>query len=839
MSGPVPIRTGAEAERWISGLESVQTRTDRDAVREILDAVRREGDSALLRLTERFDGVRPDSLRVPPERCRRALEKLDPVRRRALERARRNVERFHAAQRRTERIVEVEPGVRAWREFRPVERVGAYVPGGRAAYPSSLLMVTVPARIAGCREIVACSPPGPGGEPHEAILATAALLGVVELYAVGGAQAVAAMAYGTDTIPAVDKIFGPGSRWVNAAKLEVFGQVEIDLPAGPSEVAVWAGTAADPELVAAEMLAQAEHGEDSLAVAVLPDPSVAREVSSALERRLEEAPRAETAAAALAGSSILVTGDRQLGARWIDRIAPEHLVLLTEDPSADARRLSHAGSVFLGPHTPVACGDYASGTNHVLPTGRRARAAAGLGLDDFGKWVQFQEMDREGLEALGRTVETLAEWEGLPGHADSIRARELGDGGRTVAGGPGDAGDERVGEPPGGRADDDAGERRAPGKAGRIRRETSPPGRRPDPVARLVRPHLREVEPYTTARSQHLGGILLDANENALGPPTPGADAELRRYPDPRNEPLRSRLAGWLEVDPDRLWIGNGSDEAIDVLLRTLVEPGERVVVAVPTYGVYAARARTHAARVEEVRLDEGFDLDVDATLRASEGASLVLLCSPNNPTGNLLSEDRILALLERTEALVAVDEAYVEFSDRASLAGRAGAEGHRRLAVLRTFSKAWGLAAARVGYLVGSPALVGYMDRAGLPYPLSAPSRNAAAAALEHVGRMRERASRLRAERKRLRTRLEEVGLRVLPSDANFLLFFVDDPGAVQSDLAREHGVVIRDRSGLAGLTGGLRVTVGTREENDRFLEGLADVLGERAAEDREGGHV
>lgn len=343
-------------------------------------------------------------------------------------------------------------------------------------------------------------------------------------------------------------------------------------------------------------------------------------------------------------------------------------------------------------------------------------------------------------------------------------------------------------------------------------------------IRRLIRPHLHDVEPYTTARSQHLGGTLLDANENAFGPLAPDADPELHRYPDPTHRRLKGSLSERVGIPGERIWLGNGSDEAIDVLIRTLVPPDGRVVVAVPTYGVYAARAAVHGAEVVAARLDGDHDLDVERMADAAGDASLVFVCSPNNPTGNLLDRARILELVDRTRALVAVDEAYVEFSDRASLAPRAGAV--PRVAVLRTFSKAWGLAGARVGWLAAHPVLVRHLDRAGLPYPLSRPAARAAREALERADEMERRVRRTREERQRLRRGLRALGLTVAPSDANFLLFFVDDPAGVQRRLSAAHDVVVRDRSDLPGLEGALRVTVGTPEENGRFLEGLEEVL-------------
>lgn len=436
--GAIPVLAGGEARAWLDARDRAAAGSEtRAAVESILAGVRTGGDAALLAAAERFEGGRPAALRVPPERCRAALDALPPELRAALDRAAENIGRFHAAQRREEPPVEVMPGVRAWREFRPIERVGIYAPGGRAAYPSSVLMAAVPARLAGCRELVVACPAAPGGWPPDPVLAAAALVEADEVWAVGGAQAIAALAWGTETLRPVDKIFGPGGPWVNDAKLAAFGTVAVDLPAGPSEVVVWADAAAEPGWIAAELVAQAEHGPDSLAVAVLSDSGapaaalaaragLAAEATARALAGLAGGPTGASARESLAASAILVAGGDEEGAAWVNRLAGEHLAILRRDPRADLARVDHAGSVFLGPWAPVAAGDYASGTNHVLPTGRRARAASGLGLDDFGRWIQVQEIDRGGLAALGPAIEALATWEGLPAHAASVRARDAG-----------------------------------------------------------------------------------------------------------------------------------------------------------------------------------------------------------------------------------------------------------------------------------------------------------------------------------------------------------------------------------------------------------------------------
>ncbi len=426
----LPTLPEREAYAWARRPGSGDEGPAADEVRGILEAVRTGGDGALRELAARFDGAEHASLRVPATRCREALEALDAERRAALELARDNIALCHEAQRREEDPVETVPGVRLWREFRPIRRVGVYVPGGGAAYPSSLLMAAVPARIAGCAEVVVCSPVGPGGEPAAAVLAAAALVGVDELYAVGGAHAIAALAFGTESIRPVDKIFGPGGGWVNAAKLTVFDTVAIDLPAGPSEVVVWADASSDADRIAAELVAQAEHGPDSRCGLVLdgdsPDDleALATEVRVRLLERLDalRGKRREAAARSLADGAAFIVATEGDAVGWIDAMAPEHLAILTNEPRKRLALVSSAGAVFLGSTSPVAAGDYCTGANHVLPTGGRGRGTGGLDLDAFGRWISVQELSEDGLLRLMPAIETLAEWEGLPGHATSVRA---------------------------------------------------------------------------------------------------------------------------------------------------------------------------------------------------------------------------------------------------------------------------------------------------------------------------------------------------------------------------------------------------------------------------------
>ena len=390
----------------------------------IEEAVRTRGDEALRELTLRFDKADLASFEVPPAEWSAAYARLPADLREALATAAANVERFHRACLPRPVEVEVVPGLMAGRRLVPLRRVGVYVPGGRAAYPSTVLMCAVPAKAAGVAEVVVTTPPGPDGKVPDATLAACAAAGVDRVFAVGGAQAVFALAHGTRTIPRVDKVVGPGNAWVAAAKARVAGLVAIDAPAGPSEVLVLCDDRSDPELAAREMLAQAEHDPAAACVCVATSPEAAERVRAEVEALLKEAPRGDVVRAALASrGAVLVARDEAQACAFSDRYAPEHLVILTRDPRATLARVSDYGSAFLGPWSSVALGDYCSGPNHVLPTMGLARSYSGLSVDDFLRRPTHQEATREGLQRLAPTAERLATLEGLPNHAAAVRAR--------------------------------------------------------------------------------------------------------------------------------------------------------------------------------------------------------------------------------------------------------------------------------------------------------------------------------------------------------------------------------------------------------------------------------
>ncbi|WP_394151611.1 histidinol dehydrogenase [Vibrio maritimus] len=392
------------------------------AVTEVINQVRSEGDKALLDLTEKFDRVRPESIRVSADEIEAASARLSDNMKQALEQAYSNIAKFHKAQRPEALRVETQPGVVCEQVTRPINKVGLYIPGGSAPLPSTVLMLGVPSQIAGCRKVVLCSPPPIADE----ILYVAKLCKIDEVYNVGGGQAVAAMAYGTETVSKVDKIFGPGNAYVTEAKRQVsndFRGAAIDMPAGPSEVLVIADESADPDFVASDLLSQAEHGPDSQVVLVTPSPVIADQVTEAVKRQLKQLSRADIAEKALGSSLIIIAESLTQCVSISNYYGPEHLIVQTKSPRELLPLLDNAGSIFLGDWSPESAGDYASGTNHVLPTYGYTRTYSSLGLADFSKRMTVQELSADGLLGLAPTVVTMAEAEGLDAHKRAVTIR--------------------------------------------------------------------------------------------------------------------------------------------------------------------------------------------------------------------------------------------------------------------------------------------------------------------------------------------------------------------------------------------------------------------------------
>lgn len=397
------------------------------AVQAIMESVRERGDAAVREFSARFDGVESEELRVGPEEVAAAYDRVEPALLAALQRARENLEHFHRQQLPRDDMRELQPGIRTGRIWRPIDKVGLYAPGGKAPYPSTVLMLGVPALVAGCSQRALCIPPAPDGTLPPAMLAAADLVGIRDIFKIGGAQAIAALAFGTETVPQVYKIFGPGSIYVVAAKIWAASSglpLAIDCPPGPSEILIIADDTAPAAYVAADLLSQAEHGEDSAAMLLTTSERLAREVTEAMGQQLPTLPTADRIRAALDRyGMILIAEDLDACVCFTNAYAPEHLEIMTADPGTLSASITNAGSIFLGQYSPVTMGDYLSGTNHVIPTGGYARMFSPLSVDEFIKKLEVQELSRRGLQALRPALQALTSAEGFAAHQRAVDVR--------------------------------------------------------------------------------------------------------------------------------------------------------------------------------------------------------------------------------------------------------------------------------------------------------------------------------------------------------------------------------------------------------------------------------
>ena len=768
-----------EEKRELVGRPETDVAALRDVVQEVLQHVKADGDAAVRSYGKLFDHVEIDSLQVSQDELAAAECELPEDLKGAIRQAYENIRKFHAAQQQELPRVETCPGVTCWQKSVPIERVGLYIPGGTAPLFSTVLMLATPARLAGCSEIVLCTPPNRSGRVHPAILYAAQVAGVSKIFKAGGVQAIGAMAYGTETIPQVYKIFGPGNRFVMAAKQAVSQEgVAIDMPAGPSEVCVIADASARADFVAADLLSQAEHGSDSQVLLITTSESVLRQVESEVVSQLRQLPREAFAADALVHSRFVLVHDTEEAIALANLYAPEHLILQTADYEQLAERVVNAGSVFLGPYACESAGDYASGTNHTLPTHGYARAYSGVNIDSFNRKITFQHIAAEGIATIGHTVELMAEAEQLHAHKHAMTLR-MAEGFSSAE--PTSAGEGGRGLP--------------------------------------VRPNIARLEPYSSARNEYSGReahVFLDANENPYHAP-------LNRYPDPLQRELKAAIAVQKGVSADRIFLGNGSDEAIDLIYRCFARPGIDNVVAIePTYGMYKVCADINDVAYRPVLLDEHYQLSAARLLEACDAhTKVVWLCSPNNPTGNHLQADQIESVLRQFPGIVVIDEAYGEFSPRTSFCHRL--DEFPRLVVLSTFSKAWASAGIRLGMAFANEALITIFNKVKYPYNVSLLTQQAALKLLADMGEVERWAEIILSERPRMMQAVATLPFceAVFPTDANFFLTRVTDAQRVYDYLVGE-GIIVRNRTRVALCQNCLRITIGTPAENDELLDAL-----------------
>jgi len=825
-----------------------------EKVSEMLAALQENGWDEVCRMSKQFDGYAPEPALVSEEEMKEAAGQLPDSLKFAIAMAANNIKNFHASQAHQTNLVTQAPGITCYQKWMPIERIGLYIPGGTAPLFSTVLMLAIPAQIAGCRELVLCTPGNKEGKVHPSVLFTAAFCGITQIYRVGGVQAIASMAYGLGPVPKVDKIFGPGNSWVTMAKQLISRSgVAIDMPAGPSELLVVVDESANASFVAADLLSQAEHGPDSQVLLLTTSWELAEEVHNEVELQLTELPRKKIAEKALENSKLIVLADNVAIMKMVNQYAPEHLILATENYNELAEQVHHAGSVFLGPYSPESAGDYASGPNHTLPTSGYAKAYSGLSLDSFMKSVTFQELSAGGLQTIEPAIRLMALAEGLAGHARAANIRRDG---------------ETPAEPdnnPSPKKTDKTSKRREAEKEimhqfltyvnplnllyplnildpdsqinpqnllyRLVPEEPEVPVTKTNPIL-YVRPNIAAMVPYSSARDEFSSseGTFLDANENPN-------DTGLNRYPDPRQKELREAVAWVKGVEPTQVFLGNGSDEAIDLLIRIFCEPRmSRIITMSPTYGMYSVCAAVQDVQVDKVVLNPDFSLNTKEILDAVRfDTKMIFLCSPNNPTGIKVPLDEIQYLADRFNGILVVDEAYIDFAQGQSALNLI--KECRNIVVLQTFSKAWGLAGVRLGMAFADTEIIGIMNKVKYPYNVNVLT---AAKVLERIKSVREGVGAkqrnpdqdwrrgpdielILSERMRLAEGLKGMpGVeKVYPSEANFLLVKFSDPRMTYLYLV-DNGIIVRDRSTQVLCEGCLRITVGTPEENDKLFEVL-----------------
>ena len=784
------------------------------AVSAILADVQVRGDEALMDYTRRFDRLdvhEAAGLRLSQAELQAALDGLPALERQALERAAERIRRYHEHQRTSSWMYTEADGTRLGQRVLPLDRVGLYVPGGKAAYPSSVLMNAIPAQVAGVKELVMVVPT-PDGVRNPAVLAAACLAGIQEVYTIGGAQAVAALAYGTRSIRPVDKIVGPGNAYVAEAKRRVFGTVGIDMIAGPSEILVVSDGSVPADWVAVDLFSQAEHDEMAQAILISPDTAFLDAVAEAIARLLPGQPRRAVIGKSLADRGALIhVRSMQEAAELVNRVAPEHLELAVRDVDGLLADIRHAGAIFMGRWGCEALGDYCAGPSHVLPTMRTPRFSSPLGVYDFQKRSSLIEPSATGADHLAKVAATLARAEGLEAHAQSAEYRLGGDAHQAAAG-------------------------------------TVSPARIAARVERHVRPDVQRMAAYHVADATD--AIKLDAMENPWR--LPGAlQAELaqrlaalaiNRYPSGNTyTALKQAIARHDGLDGiDGLVLGNGSDELISLLCQLVAQPGATIMAPSPSFVMYEMGARLAGVGFVPVPLRPDFSLDREAMLQAIEThrPALVFLAYPNNPTGNLFDADDVRAILQATDGLVVLDEAYAPFAGGASWLSQLPA--WPNLAVMRTCSK-WGLAGARIGYLASAPAWAAQLDKIRPPYNISVLDAETACFAFQHHADFDHQTRALCTERQTLVQRLQAMqgpqGLsHVYPTAANFVLVRLaggqgDGVGPSRATRVaaamRNAGVLIKDASRMhLALAECLRLTVGAPEENEAMLQALAAAL-------------
>ncbi|QJC31573.1 histidinol dehydrogenase [Enterobacteriaceae endosymbiont of Donacia tomentosa] len=755
------------------------------AVTNILNQVKKDGDIALKKYNFLFDKIKINQIKIDVDKIKKAKLNLNKDIKKSIKYAYKNIHKFHSYQLLNKKEIEIISGVFCQQIYRPINSVGLYIPGGTSSLFSTVLMLGIPAQLALCPNIIICSPPPISNE----ILYSSYLCGIKNIFQIGGAQAIAAMAFGTESIKKVDKIFGPGNFFVTEAKKQITRQdemgknISIDMPAGPSELMIIADRTSNYNFIIADLLSQAEHGSDSQVILLTPEIKIAKLVKKGIFDQLKKLPRRKIAEAALNNSYIIVTKNIEKCIEIANQYAPEHLIIQCNNYKKILSKIFNAGSIFLGHWAPESVGDYASGTNHVLPTYGYASTHSCLGVYDFQKRISVQKLTKRGLLKISRTVEIMSKTENLLGHKNSITIRK-----------------------------------------DLIKQILS---NKENYINKIVRKNIINLIPYQSARlldkNTLNNKILLNANESPIISIFSLKKKIFNRYPEPQSKKLIYLYSKYVKLNSNNILISRGADEGIDLIMRTFCNVKyDKILFCPPTYGMYLITAKILDIKYIKVASLKNWNLNINEIKKNIDNVKIIYICNPNNPTGNIIRQKDIIELLKITKnkSILVIDEAYIEFCSKQTSINLINK--YHNLIILRTLSKAFSLAGLRCGFILSNKNIINLLIKVIAPYPIPTPVIDIAIQALSpnNLIIIKNNIKTIMYNKRWLILHLKKCNLveDIFHSTTNYILVRFFNASYVLKKLS-EKGIIIRDQSHELTLQNCLRITIGTYYECKKLI--------------------
>ncbi|QJC31996.1 histidinol dehydrogenase [Enterobacteriaceae endosymbiont of Donacia versicolorea] len=757
-------------------------------VTEILNQVKKKGDNALKKYNLLFDKIQTNELKINKEKINNSKLFLKKNIKNAIQQAYNNIHKFHKSQLLKKKIIKIIPGVFCHQIYRPISKVGLYIPGGTSSLFSTVLMLGIPAKLALCPNIILCSPPPISNE----ILFSAYLCNIKNIFQIGGAHAIAAMAFGTESINKVNKIFGPGNFFVTEAKRQITNQneifyknVSIDMPAGPSELMILADKSANYNFIIADLLSQAEHGIDSQVFLLTTEEKIAKLVQNKLYKKLEKLPKKKIAIKSLSKSYIIIVKNIKECIKIINKYAPEHLIIQCKNYRQILPKIINAGSIFLGNWSPESAGDYASGTNHVLPTYGHALTYSCLGVYDFQKKMSVQKLTKKGLLNISNTVEIMSKSENLLGHSNAITIRKNFINKNLL-------------------------------NTKKIN------------INNIVRKNIFSLKPYQSARLLHNNinnnnTILLNANESPIISLFSLNKKTFNKYPEPQSSKLINLYSKYANLNYKNILVTRGADEGIDIIMRTFCNPvKEKILFCPPTYDMYRVNAEILNIKYIMINSLNNWELNVNFIKKNLYNIKIIFICHPNNPTGNCINKNNIIKLLKlvKNKIIIVIDEAYIEFCINKTLVNLI--DKYHNLIILRTLSKAFGLAGLRCGFILTNSKIINILQKVIAPYPIPDPVIDIAIQALypKNLIIMKNNVKKIIDNKKWLINNLKHYKIikKIFYSETNFVLIKFFNSHYVFKELYKNK-IIVRNQNHENRLKNCLRITIGTFNECKKLI--------------------